>query len=248
MTVGRLSERGIALIAYYEAGVSLELTDGTTPYPGGPRETPLKYRKVYMDNLASTPVLTVGYGTTSYDVDYLSEGDTYTHGKVVEMFLKTITRYEDAVRAAVLVDINQNQFDALVSFTYNVGIHGLTSSTLLKCLNRGQFHAASQEFHKWVYAGGKQYAGLIKRRAAESALFMTPIKKVRQSLTESRTVKAAVPAAVVSGLTAVAPAIEPAREVASFVETYTWVVFVALALAFCYILWLRVDDWRKGRR
>jgi len=244
----RLSERGIALIAYYEAGVSLELSDGTVPYPGGPRETPLKYRTVYTDKLATDPVLTVGYGTTSYDVDFLREGDTYTHGKVVDMFLTTITRYEDAVRKAVLVDLTQNQFDALVSFTYNCGVHGLTGSTLLQCVNKGQFHAASQEFHKWVYAGGKQYAGLIKRRAAESDLFLTPVKKVRKSLTESRTMQAAVPAAVVSGLTAAAPAIEPAREVASFVQEYTWVVFVALALAFCYILWLRVDDWRKGRR
>lgn len=244
----RLSERGIALIAYYEAGVSLELVDGTTPFPGGPSETPLKYRTVYTDKLASTPILTVGYGTTTHDVDYLREGDTYTHGKVVDMFLKTITRYENAVRAAVLVDINQNQFDALVSFTYNVGIQGLTSSTLLQNLNMGKRNMASQEFHKWVYAGGRQYAGLIKRRKAESELFLTPIKKVRQTLAESRTIKAAVPAAIVSGLTAAAPAIAPAREIASFIQDYTWVAFVALALSFCYIIALRVDDWRKGRR
>jgi len=112
----------------------------------------------------------------------------------------------------------------------------------------GKRNMASQEFHKWVYAGGRQYAGLIKRRKAESELFLTPIKKVRQTLAESRTIKAAVPAAIVSGLTAAAPAIAPAREIASFIQDYTWVAFVALALSFCYIIALRVDDWRKGRR
>lgn len=244
----RLSERGVALIAYFEASVSLKLSDGTTPYPDGVSKTPLRYRTVYWDKLASKPVLTVGYGTTTYDIPELQEGDVYTHEQVVAMFLNTISKYEQAVRDLVTVPLNPNQFDALVSFTYNCGREALRTSTLLSLLNGGNAKAAAKEFDRWVYAGGKKFAGLIKRRMLERQLFMTPYKEVRANLTDSRTVKTAGAAAIVSGVAAVAPAVEPAKEIASFAKEYTWAFFVALALVFIYLVYLRWDDWRKGKR
>ena len=76
-----------------------------------------------------------------------------------------------AVRDAVTVPLNQGQFDALVSFTYNVGSGALRRSTLLKKVNTKDFAGAADEFGKWVKAGGKVYQGLVRRRTEEAALF-----------------------------------------------------------------------------
>lgn len=76
-----------------------------------------------------------------------------------------------AVRDAVTVRLTQGQFDALVSFTYNVGSGALRRSTLLKKVNAKDFDSAAGEFGKWVKAGGKVYAGLVRRRNEEAALF-----------------------------------------------------------------------------
>ena len=79
------------------------------------------------------------------------------------------------VSAAVTVPLNDNEFGALTSFTFNLGIGNLKSSTLLKKLNAGDRAGAADEFGKWVNAGGKPLPGLVKRRAAERALFLTPV-------------------------------------------------------------------------
>ena len=80
-----------------------------------------------------------------------------------------------AVRAAARVKLNQNQFDALVSFSYNLGLGSLQNSTLLRLLNAGNFQAAADQFPRWDRAGGKEVAGLLARRNAERALFLTPV-------------------------------------------------------------------------
>ena len=76
-----------------------------------------------------------------------------------------------AVRKAVTVPLEQNQFDALVSFTFNVGAGALAGSTLLKKLNAGDYAGAAGEFGKWTKAGGKELAGLVRRREAEADMF-----------------------------------------------------------------------------
>ena len=80
-------------------------------------------------------------------------------------------RAADPVRKHVKVGLAQCQFDALVSFTFNVGAARLRDSTLLVYLNRGHFALASAEFPKWRMAGGRVVNGLVKRRAAERAIF-----------------------------------------------------------------------------
>ena len=84
---------------------------------------------------------------------------------------ETIGDYEHAVRRNVDVPLSQPQFDALVSFTYNLGASRLRESTLRKRLNGGDAWGAAAEFDRWVYAGGEVLAGLVRRRAAERALF-----------------------------------------------------------------------------
>ena len=91
-----------------------------------------------------------------------------------EAILKfVLTTFERSVNKLVTVPINQNQFDALVSFTYNVGGVHLADSTLLKMLNKGDYAGASEQFGRWAKAGGKTLPGLVARRESEKELFNT---------------------------------------------------------------------------
>ncbi|MDB6144182.1 MAG: glycoside hydrolase family 24 [Pseudomonas sp.] len=78
------------------------------------------------------------------------------------------------VSLVVTVELTDNQFGALVSFVFNLGINNLRTSTLLQKLNQSDVAGASNEFGRWVKAGGQILPGLVQRRAAEQALFLTP--------------------------------------------------------------------------
>ncbi len=82
---------------------------------------------------------------------------------------KDVRRFEKGVAKLVKVPLTQGQFDALVSFGYNVGLGRLKNSTLLKLLNRGEYDAAGEQLLSWTKAGGRHYAGLAKRRRDELA-------------------------------------------------------------------------------
>lgn len=82
---------------------------------------------------------------------------------------------ERGIHRLVTVALNQNQFDALVAFAFNVGLGNLQNSTLLRLLNQGQYQEAADQFPRWNKAGGKILAGLTRRRDAERALFMAPV-------------------------------------------------------------------------
>ena len=84
-------------------------------------------------------------------------------------------RFEAAVDRLVTVELNQNEFDALVSFAFNVGAGALEDSTLLRLLNQGRRRDAADQFGRWVHGGGQVLPGLVKRREAERALFLTPV-------------------------------------------------------------------------
>jgi len=113
-------------------------------------------------------VLTIGWGHTGVDV---TPGKTITQEQAEEMLLSDLGRFERGVETAVVVGITQGQFDALVSFAYNLGLGALRESTLLRKLNMGDYIGAADEFGKWVHAGSQVLPGLVRRRAAEAALF-----------------------------------------------------------------------------
>lgn len=116
----------------------------------------------------SAGVWTIGYGHTSG----VKKGMTITEAQA-EAYLKgDLVTAENAVNGKVTYSIKQNQFDALVSFTYNVGSGNFGSSTLLKKLNQGDITGAANEFEKWNKAGGQVLEGLVRRRAAEKAMFL----------------------------------------------------------------------------
>jgi len=98
-------------------------------------------------------------------------GDTITKEGAEELLREDVKRFEGYVDRLVKVPLTQGQFDALVSFTYNLGPGALEKSTLLDQLNRGDYDSAAEQFGRWVKAGGKTLAGLVRRRAAERALF-----------------------------------------------------------------------------
>jgi lysozyme len=112
-------------------------------------------------------VWTIGYGHTKGVLD----GDVITETQAHEMLVEELKEYESYILNAVEVDLNQNQFDAMVSWVYNLGSGNLNSSTLLKVLNSGDYAGVPEQIMRWNKAGGKVLAGLTKRRQAEANLF-----------------------------------------------------------------------------
>mgnify|MGYP001306847401 FL=1 len=81
------------------------------------------------------------------------------------------------VNQSVLVEINRNQFDALVSFVFNVGGSAFTHSKLLQCINRGEFKLVPEQLRRWVFVNGRRSEGLRRRREAEIVLWNTPVNE-----------------------------------------------------------------------
>lgn len=122
----------------------------------------------------SVGVWTIGYGwTQSVDGNPVAKGMVITQQKADDLLKQGVVQYENGVNSLVKVQLNQNQFDALVDFAYNLGVNALKGSTLLKKLNTGDYAGAANEFTKWNKAGGKEVAGLTRRREAEKSLFLS---------------------------------------------------------------------------
>jgi GH24 family phage-related lysozyme (muramidase) len=122
----------------------------------------------------SVGVWTIGYGWTQpVDGKPIRAGMTIKQ-ETAERLLKTgLVSYESDVSRLVKVGLTQGQFDALVSFTYNLGARSLSTSTLLRKLNGGDYAGAADEFLRWNKAGGNVLNGLTRRREAERALFLS---------------------------------------------------------------------------
>lgn len=122
--------------------------------------------------LCPARVWTVGFGhTTSAGPPVVQPGMTITKDQAEEILRSDLTKYEAGVLKLVKVPMTQGQFDALVSFAYNCGVGALAKSTLLKRVNAGRFGAVPAELMKWTKAGGRELAGLVRRRRAEAALW-----------------------------------------------------------------------------
>lgn len=118
----------------------------------------------------SVGIPTIGWGHTGADVKM---GQTITQDRAVDLLKADLAKFEKAVGRLVRVVISQNQFDALVCLTYNIGARALEDSTLLKKLNTSDFAGAADQFPRWNKAGGQVLPGLVKRRAAERQLFLS---------------------------------------------------------------------------
>jgi len=114
-------------------------------------------------------VLTIGYGHTQG----VSWGQTITQLQAEELLKQDLNYFEQSVTTLVKVPLTENQFAALVSFTFNVGVGAFSESTLLRLLNQKDYRAAADQFQRWVNGGGKEMAGLVRRRTSERILFLT---------------------------------------------------------------------------
>ncbi|MHC1747502.1 MAG: lysozyme [Cellulosilyticaceae bacterium] len=122
-------------------------------------------------------VWTIGWGTTEpIGGREICEGMVITQQQADQLLINNLKAYENAVNKYVTYPINQNQFDALVSFAYNCGCGALQKSTLLQYLNQGRIQAAANQFDVWNRGGGKVLQGLVRRRAAEKKIFLTPTR------------------------------------------------------------------------
>lgn len=142
-----ISSRGLDLIAQFEGFVD----------------------HIYKD-AAGHPTIGYGHLLKEGEERRFRGGITRSEGK--SLLREDANVAERAVNSYVRVPLNQNQFDALVSFTFNVGSGNFRNSTLLKKLNNGDYKGASNEFLRWVRAGGRVLAGLQRRRNAERKMFL----------------------------------------------------------------------------
>ena len=115
-------------------------------------------------------VWTIGYGHTGLGVH---AGLTITQDQADAFLASDVAGSVACVNRLVTSDINQNQFDALVDFVFNLGCASLASSTLLRFVNSGDFADAADQFQRWDHAGGVVVPGLLQRRQAEATLFTT---------------------------------------------------------------------------
>lgn len=208
-------------------------------------------------------VWSIGYGFTKG----VQKGDKITRAAADARLRQELDEYEQGVTRACKIEPNQNQFDALVCFAFNVGVAGMSRSSVIKAHNREDYQAAARAFGLWNKAGGKVWPGLTRRRAAESALYLEPMHDevsepmegpveempqrvdAERPMTESTINRAGV---VAGGTAAVATVAETARTVAdvkySVASLGDWLVPILLLLvvALCgYIVWERVKQ-RKG--
>jgi len=151
----KISDNGLDIIKSFE-GYGTKL-------PGGG----CKAYRTYLGN-GKYDVWTIGWGCT----EGITADTVWTREQAEEALKREVARFEEAVRRNVKFIPTQNQFDALVSFAYNVGETGLAKSSVLAYANQGELEKAANSFGLWVKAQGNTLPGLVRRRAEEAALFM----------------------------------------------------------------------------
>lgn len=124
------------------------------------------YREYAYKDVAGVP--TIGYGTTKG----VKMGDKTTRQEAKAFLVRDASGMAKQIQSLIKVPLYQHEWDAYLSFTYNVGIGNFRSSTLLKKLNQGDYAGACSQLKRWVYAGGRKVKGLVNRREAEYKMCM----------------------------------------------------------------------------
>lgn len=148
-----LNQAALSILKRFETG------------PGGKTFSPVPYRD-------PAGFWTIGWGHLIKPGEQFDE--PLTEEQADDLLRADVADAVRGVERFVRVPLTDNQFGALVSFTFNVGAGNLQKSTLLRLLNRGAYHAAADQFVRWNRAGGKVYRGLTLRREMERGLFLTP--------------------------------------------------------------------------
>lgn len=152
------------MLAPEKAGIDL-----VKQFEGCEKKQPDGRFAAYPDPATGADPWTIGWGTTGSDV---KKGVTWTQAQCDDRLKADLASFAKGVAAAIgPAATTQNQFDAMVSFAYNVGLGNFKKSTLLKKHKAGDHRAAAAEFAKWNKAAGKVMKGLTRRRAAEAKLY-----------------------------------------------------------------------------
>jgi lysozyme len=168
----RISDAGVDFIKSFEGLVLSAYPDPASELGKKARSMRLKlesYTSVPNWKTLSGSPWTIGYGHTGPEV---VAGLTVSEEKAEEILREDIERFEKGVLKLVKVPLTQGQFDALVSFSFNVGLGNLETSTLLRLLNANKAEEAAEQFARWDKAQGKVEPGLTRRRAAEKNIFL----------------------------------------------------------------------------
>lgn len=131
------------------------------------------------EGFSSTPytdqngIPTIGYGSTYYQdgTKVTMDDSSISQDQAVQILQSYVTKFENIINQHVIVELNQNQFDALVDFTYNIGPGNFVSSTLLHLLNQSEYDQVPAQFMRWNKTGGQVNPGLTRRRQAEINLW-----------------------------------------------------------------------------
>ena len=201
-------------------------------------------------------VLTIGYGhTDAAGPPRVTPGMVISRAEAKEILKRDLKKYEDAVSTAVTTPLTQNQFDAIVSFTFNCGVGALRKSTLLRRLNRGEYDAVPSELMKWNRAGGRELAGLTRRRRAEAKLWRgldtngpintdetraAPDKpQPKKSITQSREANTAAITGATATVAALGEASGSLKTMSDNFQIPIFLVLIAIAIACALIWWFR---------
>ena len=203
----------------------------------------------------SAGVWTIGYGTTGragVGIDPV-EGMEITEAEAEYYLQKGLEKFSTEITGAITQPINENEFGAFVSLAYNIGSGAFKRSTALRKFNAGDKQGAANAMLMWNKAGGRVLNGLIRRREAERALFLTPVRvdapaqdahQDRTSPTQSRTVQASVVAAASATGSAVT-ALSALDSVAQYIVLGFAGVGILMAL---WIMKERLRKWAAGDR
>ena len=206
-------------------------------------------------------VWTIGYGhTAAAGEPIVSEGMRITAVEATNILKRDLNKFEQGVNQAVMVELAQNEFDALVSFAFNVGLGAFQRSTLLRKLNAGDFAAVPGELMKWTKAGGKELPGLVRRRRAEAGMWRgindaardvravpdePPVKRISESKEANGAIVAGASSAVAVA-SEIAPLLQQGADITTVLTSAlgrpTVLVLLVVIVIACAI-WV----WRKQR-
>jgi len=165
--IEKISDAGMELMKHHEGCRLTAYADPASPRARAMRGDPA-FKGQDPKTLSGAP-LTIGYGSTG---PHVTEGLRITQAEAEALFRKDLERFEKGVLRLVKVPVNQNEFDALVCFAYNIGLGNLEKSSVLRKLNAEDRKGAADSFLLWNKAQGQVLPGLTKRRNEERALFL----------------------------------------------------------------------------
>ena len=214
--------------------------------------------------LCPAGVPTIGFGFTLG----VKLGDKITKAQAEKRLKQELRAYEDAVLKACSIEPNENELAAMTCLAWNIGISGFQKSSVIKAHNRGDHQAAARAFSLWNKAGGVVYAGLTRRRAAEAALYLTPMPDdvsdpvegpaldmpqavdAEKPMTRSTIATAGTATAAVSTVSVVAQVSQEVRTIKDSIgDILPWVVMAAAVVAIglgAFAVWERIKQRRGG--